>query len=211
MTRLISWSRPITGSSLPSRAYFVRSLLYFSSAPYLLSAVGESTAGAAAHVLERAVDALLVDLELAQHARRVAVALVGDGDEQVLDADVLVLQALGLGVRGLEHLDDARGGVDLHDVVGELRRLRERVGDARREGADVDVHGGEDAAGESVVMLEQREEDVLDVPLGVALRAHHLLGGCEHFLCLLGESILSHHVLCPFSLAGWVAVVTVSR
>ncbi len=43
MTRLISCSRPITGSSLPSRAYCVRSLLYFSSAPYLLSAVGEST------------------------------------------------------------------------------------------------------------------------------------------------------------------------
>lgn len=32
ITRRISWSRPITGSSLPSRAAWVRSVPYFSSA-----------------------------------------------------------------------------------------------------------------------------------------------------------------------------------
>ena len=59
--------------------------------------------------------------------RRFALALVGDGDQQVLDADELVLEALGLGVGGLEHAHDARRRVDLHDVVAELRRLAEVV------------------------------------------------------------------------------------
>ena len=64
---------------------------------------------------------------------RFAVALVGDGDEQVLDADVLVLQAVGLGVRRLQEADDARRRVDLDDVVGQLRRAVERLGDALRQ------------------------------------------------------------------------------
>ena len=154
---------------------------------------GRVDARAAADVLEGAVDALLVDVVLVENAGGIAVALLGDGDEEVLDADVLVLEALGLGVGGFEHLDDARRRVDLHDVVGELRRFRERVGDARGEGANVDAHGGEDASGEAVLVLEEGEEDVLDVPLGVALGADHLLRGCEDLLCLLCESILSHH------------------
>ncbi len=76
-------------------------------------------ARAAAHLAEGVVDALLRDLELAQDPGGLALALVGDGDEQVLDADVLVLQALGLGVRCLEHADDPRCRVDLDDL--ELR------------------------------------------------------------------------------------------
>ena len=43
ITRRISSSRPITGSSLPSRASAVRSRPYFSSALYCCSASGEST------------------------------------------------------------------------------------------------------------------------------------------------------------------------
>ena len=68
----------------------------------------------------------------AQDARRFALALVGDGDQQVLDADELVLEALGLGVGGLEHAHDARRRVDLHDVVAELRRLAEVARDLLR-------------------------------------------------------------------------------
>ena len=74
-------------------------------------------ARAAAHLLQRVIDALLVDAELLEDARRLALALIRNGDEDVLDADVLVLEPLGFGVCRLEHADDARGRVDLHDVV----------------------------------------------------------------------------------------------
>ena len=43
MTRRISASRPMTGSSWPSCASAVRSVLYFSSAWYLDSALGSLT------------------------------------------------------------------------------------------------------------------------------------------------------------------------
>ena len=43
MTRRISASRPITGSSLPSLALRVRSMPYFSSAWYVPSGSGEVT------------------------------------------------------------------------------------------------------------------------------------------------------------------------
>ena len=39
------------------------------------------------------------------------------------------------------------------------------------------------------------EEDVLDVPLGVAVLAHHLLGALQHLVGLLCESVLSHHLV----------------
>ena len=81
---------------------------------------GRVDAGGAAHPLEGGVDALPGDLVLGEDRRRLAVADVGDGDEQVLDADELVLEPVGLGVGGLEELDDARRGVDLHHVVAEL-------------------------------------------------------------------------------------------
>ena len=51
----------------------------------------------------------------------------------------------------------------------------------------------EDAPGEAVLVREHGEEDVLDVPLGVAVLSHHLLGVLQHLLRLLCESVLSHH------------------
>ena len=90
-------------------------------------------------LLEGGVDALLRELVLGEDRRRLAVADVGDGDQQVLDADELILEPVGLGVGGLEELDDARGGVDLHHVVGQLRRLVEVALDTRHERRLVDA------------------------------------------------------------------------
>ncbi len=42
-TRRISWSRPMTGSSFPARASWVKSRVYFSSASYCPSALGSVT------------------------------------------------------------------------------------------------------------------------------------------------------------------------
>ena len=69
MTRVISASRPITGSSLPSLASSVRSVLYF--AENLVAALGAGVVGAlaAADIHQRLVDALLIDAEAVQDAR----------------------------------------------------------------------------------------------------------------------------------------------
>ena len=58
MTRRISSSRPMTGSSLPARASAVRSRPYFSSAWYVLSGFWRGDPLAAADALERAEDRL---------------------------------------------------------------------------------------------------------------------------------------------------------
>jgi hypothetical protein len=42
-------------------------------------------------------------------------------------------------------------------------------------------------------VLQQGEQDVLYVPLGVSVVAYQLLAGLQHLLGLLGESVLSHH------------------
>ena len=63
-------------------------------------------AGAAADLLDRLIEAFLVDAELAQDVRRLAVLVVGDGGKDVLYADVVILEAVGLGVCRLQQADD---------------------------------------------------------------------------------------------------------
>ena len=89
---------------------------------------GAGDAGLAADLLEGAVDALLGDARFGEEAGGAALLVVGDGDEQVLDADVLVLEPLGLGVGDFEHAHDFGRGVDLDDVVLELRHRRRGPG-----------------------------------------------------------------------------------
>ena len=102
MTRRISSSRPMTGSSLPLRASSVRSRPYFSSDWYVLSGFCEVTRCVAADGRERLEDRVLRGAELLQQARgrRGAAGLAGEREQQVLRADVLVLQPLGFGLRG---------------------------------------------------------------------------------------------------------------
>ena len=113
-TRRISASRPITGSSLPSSAARVRSTAYFSSASYVDSASwlvtrrlprtavspsrrpGSVEAGVGEHLLGRALGP-------------------GQGDEQVLGGDVVVLHRLGEVERGRQH-PRQRGGA--HRAAG---------------------------------------------------------------------------------------------
>ncbi len=154
-------------------------------------------AGGAAHLLERLVDALLVDAGLAQDARGLAVALVRDRDQDVLDADVLVLEALGLGVRRLQHAHDARRDVDLHALARGLRRAAEHAGDAVADLVRGHAELVEDAPGQAVLVGQQGQEYVLDVPLRVTLLAHVLLRFGQHLLRLLCEPVLSHHVRVP--------------
>ena len=101
MTRRISSSRPMTGSSLPARASAVRSRPYFSSAAYVPSGFWRGDALAAADALERLEDRLLAGGVALEQGLRLAADL-GDAEEQVLGRDVLVAEAPGLGLGALD-------------------------------------------------------------------------------------------------------------
>ncbi len=99
---------------------------------------GAGDAGLAADLLEGAVDALLGDAGFGKDVGRAALLVVGNGDEEVFDADVFVLEPLGLGVGDLHHAHDFGSGVDLDDVVLELRHLAEHLADAVAQTVGID-------------------------------------------------------------------------
>ena len=99
-----------------------------------------------------------------------AAGLGGDGEEQVLGADELVLQPLGLGLRQVGDELEPRREARLRAAVG-LRHLRQQLararGDLRRVGGHLAQHLGHDA----VALLDERDEQVLGLDLRVARSA----------------------------------------
>ena len=160
---------------------------------------GAVHASATAHLLQGTVYLLLIDAEPAQDAHRLTLSLVGDGDEEVLHAHVLVLQPLRLRVSRLQHAHDARRGVDLDHVVGELGCLGQRLGDGLAKLGAVHLEVLEDAGRDAALVGEQRHEDVLHVPLAVALLTHHLLPGRQNLLRPFRKPVLSHHLTSPLA------------
>ena len=81
----------------------------------------------AADTLQGGVDLLGIRPGGAQDELGVTLLLGGDGDQQVLGAEELVAQALGLVLRRLEHRGGARGDHDLgHRTRGRLGQLLQR-------------------------------------------------------------------------------------
>ena len=91
MTRRISSSRPMTGSSLPLRAASVRSRPYLSSA-WNVSRGLACDPVAAAHRAQRGQQLVLGDADL-----------VGQRQQQVLDGEVVVAEVVPVLVGGLQH------------------------------------------------------------------------------------------------------------
>ena len=193
MTRRISSSRPMTGSSLPCSASSVRSRPNFSSAWYLSSARLVGDAVGAADLADRLGAAR--PCVAPRGAQRVARPrrVAGEREQQVLGGDVLVLEVahLVLGVaQDADELARRAGGL----AAGGQRRQRvERGVDlaraARRASApSLAEHGHDDAA----VLLEQHGEQVLGRHLRVAAALGELAGRGDGLLGLDGESISLH-------------------
>ena len=114
MTRRISSSRPMTGSSLPSSAACVRSRPNFSSDWYLSSGFSSVTRMRAADGLDRRDDVLLAGAVAAQGVAGGRLVL-GEGEQQVLGRDVLVLELAELALGGAQDGDELAA-----DAVGSL-------------------------------------------------------------------------------------------
>ena len=155
--------------------------------------VGLVDSTGASNLLEGFVEALGGDAVRADDLGCGSTGVAGEGDQEVLDADVLVVESLSLDVGTLQELHDARRHGELDDVVTEAWRGVEHGVGVRAEAGAVDTEGVEQVVGQSVVDAGDAGEQVLDVPLRVTLLAHELLGCFQQLLGLVGESISSHH------------------
>ena len=110
MTRRISSSRPMTGSSLPSSAACVRSRPNFSSDWYLSSGFSSVTRCGPRTALDRGDDVLLARAVAAQRLAGGG-AVGGEREQQVLGGDVLVAELAELALGGAQDGDQlARDG-----------------------------------------------------------------------------------------------------
>ena len=132
-------------------------------------------AGAGEHADDLVADLLGVGVEVEQDPRGDALVLADEAEQDVLGADVVVAERERLAQRQLEHLLRARRE---RDLAG--RDLVALADDARDLGAnllDGDVERLEHARGETLLLAQQAEQDVLGADVVVLERAGLVL--CE--------------------------------
>ena len=196
MVRRISSSRPITGSSFPSRASAVMSRAYFFNASKFDSAFGLSTVRPLRMSLTAFSNACGSRAGVAQ---RTGGGRVGGSDrhQQPVLRDVLVA---GLG-RGL-----LRGIQDAHEVRRDLRLAGAgalHLWQPRQFGPDrgerrlrVAACGLDQAGGRAFLVVQQRLQQVLRRDLLVELADRDGLGGLQEATRPLGE-FLNVHLYVP--------------
>ncbi len=191
ITRRISSSRPITGSSLPSRAATVRSRPNLSSAWYFSSGLGSvtrcgpRTASTASKSGVRAAPA-------SRSASPAGVRARGEREQQVLGRDVVVVHAPGLALGVAQDVEQLAGGRGLagagRDGGAAVERTAEVAPDGGQIGADALEHRGDDALG----LVEQRPQQVLGRCLRVAAVGREAKRRLDGLTGLLRESVELH-------------------
>ncbi len=155
-------------------------------------------AAAAADVAQRLQQRLLRHARLLQQAGR------GGGDvehrqQQVLGGHEAVAELLGARPRGVEEPVALRRHVDLAGIgaaAGDLRAAAKLALDPADERGDLHAALLEHPAGHALLLLEHREQDVLDVKLVMRVSAQDLLALRDRFLRLVRELLEIHHVTC---------------
>ena len=184
MTRSISFSRPMTGSSLPSRASWVRLRPNWSRTaepwPWLLAAAAGGdllalAAGVAGQELDHGLaDAVQVGAELLQDLGGDALALADQAEQDVLGADVVVAELQRLAQRQLQDLLRSRGE---RDVTGGGRlALTDDLLDLLADRLERDVQGLERLGGDAFTLVDQAEQDVLGPDVVVVEHPRLFLG-----------------------------------
>ena len=199
ITRSISRSRPMTGSSFFSRASWVRLRPNWSSTSepdgWLSAPPGRARsrpdflgAGVAGEQLDDLLaDAAQVGAELHEHLRGDAFALADEAEEDVLGPDVVVAELERLAQRELEHL---LGAGRERDVA--RRRLAAVADDLFHLGAhglERDAERLERLGGDSFALVDQAEQDVLGPDVVVVEQARFLLGEDDDPSRSVGEAL----------------------
>ena len=186
MTRSISCSRPMTGSSFFSRASWVRLRPNWSStsepdgpplSPGRRAGAGRS-AFLAAGVAGQQLDDLLahagqVGAELDEHLGGDALALADQAEQDVLGADVVVAELQRLAQRQLEHL--LRAGRERDVARRRGAAVADDLLDLRAHGLEGDAEGLERLGRDALTLVDQAEQDVLGPDVVVVEQARLFL------------------------------------
>ena len=129
-----------------------------------------------------------VDVEILQHARRDALALAQQAQQDVLGADVGVVQRLGFLLGKLEHFLDARG---VRDVAGQflVRAGADLFLDLEAHGLQVEAHFLEDIDGDALAKVDQAQQQVLGAHEAVVEAVGLLSRQRQHLLGARGEVV----------------------
>ena len=129
-----------------------------------------------------------VDVEILQHARRDALALAQQAQQDVLGADVGVVQRLGFLLGKLEHFLDARG---VRDVAGQflVRSGADLFLDLEAHGLQVEAHFLEDIDGDALAKVDQAEQQVFGTHEAVVEAVGLLPRQRQHLLGARGEVV----------------------
>ena len=189
----------MTGSSLPSRAAWVRFWPNWSRTSELdgasppepevwAPAVGRLLALEAAEQLDDLLaDPVEVGAELLQDLGRDALALPDQAEQDVLGADVGVAELERLAERELEHLLGARRE---RDVAGRgLLALPDDLLDLGAHGLQGDVEGLEGLGCDALALVDEAEQDVLGPDVVVGEHAGLFLGQHDNSPGSVGEPL----------------------
>jgi hypothetical protein len=128
---------------------------------------------------------------LEQPGGRGAAGLAGQGDEQVLRADVLVLQPLGFGFCQIDDELQSRRDRGRRATVY-LRLLRGELPRVTRNGRRIELQFAKQCRDDAVFLLDQCDEQMFRLDLWMVVALGQLLG-CQHGgLRLFGKSIEIH-------------------
>ena len=116
------------------------------------------------------------------HALR---ALGEDGEHQVLNGEILVVQLFGGLFGKVQDLADLGRGIDLAAAAGDARELADESIDLREQTVTVDAHLAKEGSDQSAVLIEQGVEQMLACHILVAVFLRHVLRGLDGFQSLL--------------------------
>ena len=144
---------------------------------------------AAADALERLQDGFPAGA-VALEERLALAADVGDAEEQVLRADVLIAEALGFRLGTLDGL--ARPRIDAQRSALDPGPACQGGRDVAAEGGKVDAEAAQGLGRDPIVGFDEGAQQMLRVEDRAVEAAGRLLGGDDGLLGLLGESIELH-------------------
>ena len=144
---------------------------------------------AAAHLLEGGVNLLGVDSKRLEHVCDGSPLFLGEGDKQMLHADEVVAEPVGFRFGAGERGFRSGRGEYLTGARREGGRLGEAVMQARAHRGDRRADFREDFGGRPALLLKQRHENMLGVPLAVAVADGNFLRESQRVLRLLGEVV----------------------
>ena len=141
----------------------------------------------APQLLHRLVHHLLVYPQLPEHPRRIAGTLPRRRHQQVLDADELVVQPLGLFIRKLQQPLQSGRDENLLGVRHHLGRSLQRLVQPGLHRFWIDAEFLQYALRQSALQRNQRQQHVLHVPLAVPVVADQFLRTLQCLLSLACE------------------------